>query len=233
MILAAHTPTGDAEGMPGMRAQLSARTESMLSVRVNAPIAEISVRPGDRFKKGDPLVKFDCAVQVAQVRKARAELTAARRTKEAKQELVRLNSASMLELKLAEAQEDKSEAEVAMAEAETAYCNILAPYPGRVVDVQAKLHASYPEGHEIMSLIADGDLEVEIIIPSGWLAWLKPGHIFSMRIDETSKVYQATVTRIGARVDPVSQAIKIFGQVNNPHQELLPGMSGEAAFHRP
>lgn len=40
-----------------------------------------------------------------------------------------------------------------------------------------------------------------MVVPSRWLAWLRPGHAFQAAIDETAKIYPARLARIGARID--------------------------------
>ena len=49
-------------------------------------------------------------------------------------------------------------------------------------------------------------------------------------IDETQEVYLAEVVEIGARVDPVSQTIRVFGQFKEQPKQVLAGMSGSARF---
>jgi hypothetical protein len=76
-------------------------------------------------------------------------------------------------------------------------------------------------------------LELEFIVPSRWLAWLKPGYAFQVRIDETGKTYPAKVQRIGARVDPVSQSVKLSAAISGSFPELIAGMSGKVELQPP
>lgn len=70
-------------------------------------------------------------------------------------------------------------------------------------------------------------------MPSRWLVWLKPGHSFQVAIDETGKTYPAKVQRIGARVDPVSQSVKLSAAIDGKFPELIAGMSGRVALTPP
>jgi len=76
-------------------------------------------------------------------------------------------------------------------------------------------------------------LELEFLVPSRWLAWVKPGYAFQVRIDETGKTYPAKVQRIGARIDPVSQSIKLSAAIDGRFPELIAGMSGRVALSAP
>ena len=69
-----------------------------------------------------------------------------------------------------------------------------------------------------------------MLVPSRWLSWLKAGIEFKVHIEETDKTYPARVTRLGGRVDPVSQSIKVIGQITSATPELMAGMSGQVNF---
>jgi multidrug efflux pump subunit AcrA (membrane-fusion protein) len=59
---------------------------------------------------------------------------------------------------------------------------------------------------------------------------LVPGKHFRVTLDEVAKTYQAEITRVGGKVDPVSQTIKVYGRITDKADELLPGMSGAIEF---
>ena len=68
-----------------------------------------------------------------------------------------------------------------------------------------------------------------MIAPSCWLAWLKPGYVFAIHIEETNKTCKAAITR----VDPVSQTIKVFAEIQGDAGDLMAGMSGRANIAPP
>jgi membrane fusion protein, multidrug efflux system len=72
-----------------------------------------------------------------------------------------------------------------------------------------------------------------LIAPSRWLAWLKPGMPFKVDIHETEKTYSAQVMRLSGRVDPVSQTIKVIGEITQTAPELMAGMSGRVVITPP
>ncbi len=76
-------------------------------------------------------------------------------------------------------------------------------------------------------------LEIEMIVPSRWLSWLKPGDDFKVQIEENGKTYPARVVRLGGRVDPVSQSIKVIGEIAQGAPELMAGMSGQVMMNPP
>jgi membrane fusion protein, multidrug efflux system len=88
-------------------------------------------------------------------------------------------------------------------------------------------------GQPLLDILDDHALELELIAPSHWLSWLKPGYAFQVKIDQTEKTYPARVTRLGGRVDPVSQSIKVIGEITGEAAGLMAGMSGHATVTPP
>ena len=56
---------------------------------------------------------------------------------------------------------------------------------------------------------------------------------FQVQIDETGKTYPAKFSRIGARVDPSSQSIKVAAAIDGKFPELMAGMSGRVQVKPP
>ena len=112
--------------------------------------------------------------------------------------------------------------------------------PRRAIDhVNAKSEQKAREfqyttpGQALLDILDNRNLEVELIAPSRWLSWLKTGYGFQVRVEETDKVYPARITRLGGRVDPVSQSIKVIGVITGEAPELTAGMSGRAIILPP
>jgi membrane fusion protein, multidrug efflux system len=212
-------------------AQLTARNYTTLSSEASARIDRIATRVGEHFKKGDVLIAFDCVTQRAQVAHARAVATQAEKTAAINQRLASLKSIGELELDISRAEVEKARADLAIADAAASKCAIAAPFNGITVEQKAQAFQYATPGQPLLEILDDRSLEIELIAPSRWLVWLKPGHAFQVHIDETEKTYPAEITRVGGRVDPVSQTVKVFGEVRGDDvTELMAGMSGRANF---
>jgi RND family efflux transporter MFP subunit len=216
-----------------IRAQLTPRHYTTLSSEMAARIDRIATRVGERFKKGDVLVAFDCATQKAQLAHALAVLTQAEKTYAINQRLMQLKSTGQLELDVAAAEVEKAKADRSAAEAAVAKCIIIAPFDGITVEQKAREFQYTNAGQPLLDILDDHGLEVELIAPSRWLAWLKPGMAFKVEIHETDKSYTAQVVRLSGRVDPVSQTIKVIGEITQVAPELMAGMSGRAIITPP
>jgi membrane fusion protein, multidrug efflux system len=223
-------PSGSA---PEIRAQLTPRYFTTLSSEMAARIDRIATRVGEHFNKGDILVVFDCLIQRAQVARARAVVSQAEKTYAINQRLVALKSMGQLELEVSAAEVQKAKADLAGADATASKCSIAAPFAGVTVEQKAREFQYTTPGQPLLDVLDDRSLEVELIAPSRWLSWLKPDFAFQVHIDETDKDYPARVTRLSGRVDPVSQSIKVIGEVTATAPELMAGMSGRAEMAPP
>ena len=218
---------------PEIRAQLTPRQYTTLSSEMAGRIDRIATQVGAHFQKGDVLVEFDCAVQHAQLQRAQAVQTQAEKTFTIDQRLVALKSMGQLELDVAGAEVEKAKADVAAATAVTSKCTIAAPFSGITVEQKVRAFQYTTPGQALLDVLDDHGLEIELIAPSRWLSWLKPGHGFAVHIDETDKTYAAKITRLSGRVDPVSQSIKVIGEITGEAPELMAGMSGRATITPP
>jgi len=216
-----------------IRAQLSPRRFTTVAAEIGAKISRLPVMEGGNFRAGQLLVALDCSLQSAQLQKAKAALSAADRTFAANKRLNELNSVGKVELDVSESEVAKARAEVALMTVSLDKCQITAPFSGRVAEQRVREQQYVQPGQPMLDIIDDSVLELEFIVPSHWLAWLKPGYAFQVRIDETGKSYPAKVLRIGARVDPVSQSVKTVAAVDGNYRELMAGMSGKVTIAAP
>ena len=222
----ATTPEKKAE----VRVLVSAEGESVLAAQMAGRIVAINAKLGERIKKGDVLLHFDCDEQEARLNMAKAELNGSQHVLEAKNTLKEMQSASLLEVSQAEAEVEKFKAQIQLYQAQLRLCNINAPFSGRVTKLRSKPFESVAVGQPLVEVVNDDRLKVQLNIPSVWLAHVKVNNPFSVRIDETGKTYEARVRRINGKVDAVSQSIEIEGEIYGRTSDLLPGMSGTAEF---
>jgi RND family efflux transporter MFP subunit len=216
-----------------IRAQLTPRRYTTIAAEIGARISHIAVPEGAAFRAGQTLISLDCSLQQAQLQKARASLSAAERTFSANKRLEELRSIGKVELEVSEAEVAKARAEVSLMNVSLGKCQIAAPFSGRVAEQRVREQQYVQPGQPLLDILDDGVLELDFIVPSHWLAWLKAGYPFQVRIDETGKSYPARILRIGARVDPVSQSVKVAAAIDGKFAELISGMSGKVTVTPP
>ncbi|MEO5334370.1 MAG: HlyD family efflux transporter periplasmic adaptor subunit [Magnetococcus sp. YQC-5] len=223
----------DSDGKTEIRAYLVPKLQTTLSSHIDAEIQRLSVKEGDTFTEGSPLVIFDCTTLKAQLNKAQTVFNAARDKNQVMQRLATLHSVGTMEADASLSEQKQAEAELKLQESRARGCQISAPFTGRVATLSVRVNQYVTTGQVLMKILDHRHLEMEMIVPSRWLTWLKPKSKFFLHIDETGKKYPAQVTRLGAEADPVSQSVKIVGELIGTHSNLIPGMSGAASFTFP
>ena len=216
-----------------IRAQLSPRRYTTLAAEIPARVARIAIREGESFKAGQSLISLDCGLHIASRDRARAALTSAEKTYSANKRLDELNAVGKLEVDTAEAEVGKFKAELAHINTTLSKCSIAAPYAGRVAEQKAREQQYVQAGQPLLEILDDSVLELDFLSPSRWLSWLKIGHKFDVVIDETGKTYPARIQRLGARIDPVSQSIKVAAVIDGRFPDLIAGMSGRILLAAP
>ena len=227
----ANTITTGTEGIgEEVRALLVPHRQAMISSLVSARVQTIHVQDGDRFKKGDVLISFNCDALVASLRSALAKQKQYQLSHDANVELRKDDAVSKLDVALSEAKLEESRANVALARAQHQKCNVLAPYDGKVAKVDVNEHESVEIGGLLISILDDAQLEMTLHLPSSWVATVSNGTKFKVSIDETGKRYDASVIRVSPQIDPTSRTFEVTAQIIGKQTDLLAGMSGNAHF---
>jgi membrane fusion protein, multidrug efflux system len=230
--VAAVTPEPALE-VQAIRAQLSPVTYTKIAAELGAKVQTVARREGELFAKGDTLVVFDCDGQRAQHQRSLAAMEIAQRNYETNKKLLDLGAVGRVEFDNSFSELQKSKAEVSELSSVLRRCTISAPFPGRVVEQHVRSQQFVQAGQPVLDILDNRALELEFIVPSMWSSWLVQGYKFLIAIDETSKSYPAQVTRVGARIDSVSQTFKVAAVISGNFKELSPGMSGTLEIEPP
>lgn len=223
------TGTAHADALSA-RGVVKALTEATVAVDYAAPIKRMPKLEGQSFKAGEVLISFDCRRYSAEVGAARAGVRAKELVMANNRRLLSRGAVGANDVKISEAEFLHAQAEVNALQARTGSCDFKAPFDGLLVERIAQEHESPAPNQPLIKIVDTTRLEVEAIVPSIWLRWIKPGQGFQFVIDETGATVSAEVLRMGAVVDPVSQTIKAYGVLKTRNSSVLPGMSGTATF---
>lgn len=212
------------------RGIVKAAAQAVLYAQVQGRVRQLPYKEGQRFEKGHTLVQLDCDKYRAELAVAMAEHEARDKVYKNNVELGKLNAVSELDLETSEAEAKKALAAIRVAEVNVKGCQIVAPFGGRVVSVLINEHENVFPNDKLISLLDDSTLEIELVLPSSSLSWLRRKSPFTFVVDETRRSYRARITEIGASIDPASQTIKVTGAFEKLPPEILAGMSGSAQF---
>ncbi len=210
-----------------IRGLVVARQQATISAALQSTVLSIGPENGERFAKGDILVTFDCRIHQAELRRARAIAEAAKDTLDAKVSLASSGSIARLQVTLADAELKKARADVIVAETRVAYCDIPAPYGGRIVRRIANAHETVAARDPLIEIVDDSAYEVRAFVPSHWLGVIRPGSPLVLKIDETGESLPLKAITVGAMIDNVSQLIEVRAAVDGKTAGLVAGMSGD------
>jgi RND family efflux transporter MFP subunit len=216
-----------------VRGVVRASQEAWLSTELNARIRHIPRKEGDAFAKGDPLISFDCQKYESELRAARAEQEVNWIVYNNSLELDRRKAIGRFEVDQNKAKFEKAKAQADTLAVRTSECTILAPFDGRVSELKAREHEISSPNQPLIRIVATANLEIEMILPSHSMRWLRVQTEFPVKIDETESEHTARVQRIAATVDSVSQTVKIFAVFTRADERILPGMSLTASIKPP
>ncbi len=216
-----------------IRAQLTPVRFTTVAAELSAKVQDIPYGEGRNFRKGQRLVIFDCATHRAQLAKAHAVIAIAERNYLTNKKLLELGAVGSIEYENSLSEFHKAKADGDELGAVLAKCTISAPFDGRVFEQKVRPQQFVQSGQPVLEILDNSALELEFIVPSKWSLWLTKDYRFSIKVDETESVYPAKVARVGARIDSISQTIKIAAVIDGDYAELSPGMSGTIDIRPP
>ncbi|MDF3866396.1 efflux RND transporter periplasmic adaptor subunit [Pseudomonas denitrificans (nom. rej.)] len=233
--LADETPGGlpplpDNQDPGAIRVLLVSNLETTLSAQMNGTLGALKASLGDKVAKDAELAQLNCVEVNARAKVAAAELTMARASLAAKQNLRKLDAVGDLEVAMANTEVQKADGALTLARAQAGYCLVDAPFSGRIAKVYVKPYQTVTAGTPLFDLVSDGALKVRLNVPSSMLPSLRPDMPLEVDIHETGKHYPAKVSVINARVDAVAQTVELEAKLDASYPELIAGMSGVARF---
>lgn len=211
------------------RGVLQAGQTAEIAAGMTGRLLKAGYKPGQYFKSGALLARFDCTRQKAEL----LALEQAHKTLMAKyentSELFALGAAGELDVTIARSEMQQAMAERDAIDARLKDCSIYAPYSGHVTARHVSAFETPQIGQPLYSIQRYNTLELSIIAPSKWMRWIKVGQKLNFTVDETGESFSAKIIRTGASVDPVSQTVELTAKPTEKTKSLA-GMSGVADF---
>jgi membrane fusion protein, multidrug efflux system len=170
-----------------IRGVIQSQSEAVIASRMTAGITAMPYKVGQKFGRGALLASFDCSVLHAQLSAANAASSAYRKTYDTNVELDAYQAVGRNEVGVSKANLGKAVAEAQAVSAQLKDCAVYAPFSGTVVEQNAHAHEVAATGQPLMKIQDGSNLEVQIIIPSSWLTWVKPGAPFSFKMMKPAK----------------------------------------------
>lgn len=214
------------------RGVLRAGQTAEIAAGMAGRLLKAGYKPGQYFKSGALLAKFDCTRQEAELTAVKQALQTLTVKHENTSELFNLGAAGALDVSIAKSEMQQAAAEADAIQARMKDCAVYAPYSGYVTARHVSAFETPQAGQPLYSIQRAGTLELSVIAPSKWMRWMKAGQKFDFTVDETGENFTAKIVRTGASVDPVSQTIEVTARPVGKTKALA-GMSGVARFTAP
>lgn len=211
------------------RGVLQAGQTAEIAAGMTGKLLKASYKPGQYFKAGALLARFDCTRQNAELLALEQAYKTLIAKHENTSELFELGAAGELDVTIARSEMQQAKAERDAIEARLKDCSVYAPYAGHVTERHVSAFETPQIGQPLYSIQRYNTLELSIIAPSKWMRWMKVGQKLSFTVDETGETFNAKIIRTGASVDPVSQTVELTAKPTEKTKSLA-GMSGIANF---
>ena len=206
----------------------------MVTAELPGKVVKIALEPGSAVKAGDLLVQQDTSSEIAQLRSAQASMELARLNLQRAKELLPSNVITQSSYDNAEAQYKQAAAQVDAIEATIAKKTIRAPFAGRLGIRQINLGQALNEGDPIVSLQSMDPIFVNFQLPQQELIKVRQGLSVKLTTDALpGMVVAGTITAINPQVDSATRNIRIQATVENPDEQLRPGMFVNVAVALP
>ena len=234
---------------------------SDLASKIAGRLTEVTVRLGDRVKKGDLLAQVDDSDLQRQYEDVKAQVDVAEANRqrvvaqleETRSELRRLEelfsgglisageiesaraAAAALEaqLKAVEAQKQQSEVRVRLLGQQIDEARLTAPFNGVVADRYLNSGSFVQAGTPIVRLVEAGPLRVRFWIPEEGLSGVSPGVRFEVTTQSTREQrFSGAVTRLSGEVSRRNRTVAVDGVLETTAATLRPGMYAQVEMAR-
>ncbi len=221
--------------------------EAILASRIDGVVLENKLRLGQRFQRGEVLVRLDetpFQVEVERVTALEQEgvalLEFARETLKTQTDMFRQNMISELDYKKAKLDVETAAARLQAIRAnlkdvknKLSYCVIAAPVTGRIEEISTRSFETLRAGQPIMKIIEDHLLKAVMFVPVFLLENMKLGTEVELYCSDTKQNVKGVVYELAPRADHRSGTIEIHVLVNNKDGRITAGMTGEYRYARP
>lgn len=225
-----------------------ASRQAKLAFRVGGPLIKVSVKPGDKVKKGQLLMQidprdFEDAIRVleAQLAGSESQQDRAQRDFDRAQTLFDQHVSATADFDRAKSAFDSAfsgvqsiKAQLQIARHKLKDTSLLAPYAGVITTQSAENYEMVKSGSEVLEIQDVSTLEVEIKVPENEIArrLLKPGQQVNIEFPAISnRSFTAKLVEWNTAADPVTRTYALRFSFTAPTDvHVLPGMTAEVSI---
>lgn len=225
---------------PGPSFVLFPIDKSTISAQADAVILNFPFKEGASFKEGELLVKLNDNLYFQYYNVAKADSVKVSATSdfaksifEKNQEMYNKNGLSQQELEkskldylISEAEKEKAEADLKIAEEKLSFCSIKAPFSGSVTRNIKHDYEFVRASEPVIEIINDKQLLAVMNLPSTRFSEVEKWKVKEFYVDELKKSFNGSIYEISADINSGSRTFEIKFLIENPAGEIKAGMSG-------
>ena len=197
-------------------------------------VRSIHFDSGDSIEKGQLLISLDDTTEQAQLAAAKASAKLAQSELKRAEELRAARVISQSEFDAIQARADEAAALLNQIESTLSKKQIFAPFAGRLGIRHVDIGQYLTPGTPIVSLQSLDPLYADFTLPQRQIGLANPGFAVELQIDAyPDQSFSGSVESLSATVDPTTRSLTVRAKVQNPQQQLLPGMFGAATLIQP
>jgi membrane fusion protein (multidrug efflux system) len=206
----------------------------MVSAEQPGKVTRIAFEPGAQVRAGAPLVVQDTSSEQAQLPGAEARVTLTKSDLDRAEKLLAEKIISPAEYDAAVANYRQAVAEADNIRAAIGKKTVRAPFAGRLGIRLVNLGQMLQEGDAIVSLQSLDPIFANFLFPQQQLAHIRPGLPVQVTTDAfPGGIIEGRITAINPEVDAATRNIRIQATMNNPQENLRPGMFVNVAVKLP
>lgn len=197
--------------------------EVAITTEVAGKIIRINFREGDFVKKGQVLIQLDDDELQAERKRLAVQRQLNEKIAGRLKALYEKEGVSLQEYEVAAAEVEKTEADIAVVDAQLRKRVVRAPFAGRL-GLRMVSEGSYlSPGTPIVSLISINPIKLEFDVPEKYSRAIEMGSRVDFRLDGQEQGFHATVIAREPNIDPETRTLRFKAQAANPGGKILPG----------
>ena len=200
-----------------------------ISSRISGYIRKLSVREGDRVKKGQVLVRVDPVNAKQALVQAEADLADARADMKRYEALFRAHAASQQQLDRVRLRYKVARSQVAQARNQLGYAEVLSPVDGVVVEKRLSKGDLAQPGAAILTIEDPASLLVNTYVSEQFVSGIHAGDAVDVEIPSMKRHIAGTVRQVVEAADAVSHQFLIKIALASDGA-VHPGMYAQVGF---
>jgi membrane fusion protein (multidrug efflux system) len=201
--------------------------EVAISAEVPGKVERIQFKEGQFVKKGQVLVQLDDEELQAERQRLVVQRSLNEKIAERLKALYEKEGVSLQDYEVAAAEVEKTEADIALLDAQLEKRSIRAPFSGQL-GLRMVSEGSYlSPGTPIVQLVSTNPIKLEFDVPEKYSQAVEIGSRVDFRMDGSDRNFHATVVAREPNVDPDTRTLRFKATAPNPNSGILPGAFAE------